>query len=67
MTDILIGCRTIVPNGKDRYFNMKMTVEYYPTKEDSEELKEFLTPHTPNIIDDIVYIMDKGDIIWKRE
>ncbi|RKX80506.1 MAG: hypothetical protein DRP58_13095 [Spirochaetes bacterium] len=59
MRDIIVGCVTRLPNPlADRYFNMEMSVDNYPTKEDRQELVDFLQPHINEIVDDVVYIID---------
>lgn len=66
MLELFIGCKMNVPNGKDEYFNLEMEAESYPDKENIEELKDFLQCNYVDIIDEVVYCIDKttADLIW---
>ncbi|RLB73463.1 MAG: hypothetical protein DRH06_10595 [Deltaproteobacteria bacterium] len=56
--NIFVGCVTYLHNQPNRYFNIEMSVDNYPTKDDRQDLVDFLQPHTAEIIDDVVYIVD---------
>lgn len=68
MYDLFIGCRTDIPVRQDWFFNVEMTADSYPTEDQAEELKDFLQPHTLEIIDEVVYVMDanSGELIWEK-
>lgn len=58
MIEIFVGCVTYLDGYPNRYFNVPMGVDSYPTKEDRQELVEFLQPYIAEIIDDVVFIVD---------
>ncbi len=64
--DLLIGCRTDIPNQDSYYYHLEMTAEEYPTENQREELRNFLQPLTVEIIDEVVFLIDSqsGALIW---
>ena len=64
--NLLVGCKTEIPNNDDMFFNIEMEAEEYPSINDRDRLRNFLNSHTREIIDDVVYVIDKssGSIIW---
>jgi len=70
MLELFIGCVTFTPEGHDdMYYHLEMTAESYPTKEQADELKDFLQPHTVEIIDEVVFLIDAttAETIWNKE
>ena len=60
MPDIFVGCKTNLPEpNDDRYFTVEMYCHFYPYQRDFDALIDFLQPNTADIIDEIVFIMDK--------
>jgi len=67
MIELIIGCLVKTSEG-DKFFNVEMDSESYPTVEQSDKLKDFLNENTINIIDEVVYCIDKAssDMIWEK-
>jgi len=70
MKGIFVGCVTRLPEPhSDRYFNVEMDVDEYPLKEQAKDLVDFIQPNTVNIVDEVVYVIDKisGLKVWEIE
>ena len=67
MLSLYIGCKTEIPGYKDLYFNIEVEASTYPLKNERVKLAVLLNKNSPEIIDDVMYVVDKttGEIIWE--
>jgi len=66
MIDMIVGCRTDMPDGDNKYFLVEMEANDYIYEDMAEELAQFLNENQLEIVDAAVFVMDaySGDIIW---
>ena len=72
MVDLIVGCKTNVPDGDDRFFNVAIVVtseQVIPTRIDEQKMVDFLQPHVNEIIDEVSFILnaETEQIVWKKD